>query len=151
MSIKRKVVGNYDIIYAKWKKFPGGGLRWKSTRVHRFAYMLHVKSDLPPEMHHGSRDFQPWIHVELRRGLQWVYKNNPQRCLHHGDNRHGCHWAILYPAGICRSVGSDGLSMPSVRDELCYGAVIELVNVYDSAHNILHGLFPESLQRTGRH
>ena len=45
--------------------------------------------------------------------------------------------------GICRSVVSDGLSMPSGRDELCHGAVIELVNVYDSAHNILHCLFPE--------
>ena len=45
--------------------------------------------------------------------------------------------------GICRSVVSRGLSMPSVRDELCYGAVTELVNVYDSAHNILHCLFPE--------
>ena len=33
--------------------------------------------------------------------------------------------------------------MPSVRDELCNGAVIELVNGYDSAHNILHSLFPE--------
>ena len=46
--------------------------------------------------------------------------------------------------GICRYVDSDGLSMPSVRYELCYGAVIELVNVYDRAHNILHCLFPET-------
>ena len=45
--------------------------------------------------------------------------------------------------GIWRFAISDGLSMPSVRDELCHGAVIELVNVYDSAHNILHCLFPE--------
>jgi len=41
----------YGIIYAKCKQLGGGGLGWRSMRVHRFAYMLHVKSELSPEMH----------------------------------------------------------------------------------------------------
>ena len=44
------LVGNDGIIYAKCKKLPGGGLGWKSTTVHRLAYMVHVKSELPTEM-----------------------------------------------------------------------------------------------------
>ena len=34
------LVENYGIIYAKCEKLPGGGLGWKSTTVHSFAYML---------------------------------------------------------------------------------------------------------------
>lgn len=45
--------------------------------------------------------------------------------------------------GICRSTVSDGIFMPPVRDDMCHGAVIELVNVYGSAHQILHTLFPD--------
>ena len=49
--LKGRLVGNFGIIYAKCEKLPGGGLGWKLTRVHRFEYMLHVKSELPPDMH----------------------------------------------------------------------------------------------------
>ena len=38
---------------------------------------------------------------------------------------------------------ADGVPMPSVRHDLCQGAVVELVEVYGSAHNILHCLFPD--------
>ena len=43
--------GNYGVIYAKCKQLSGGGLGWKLMRVHRLAYMLHVKWELPPDMH----------------------------------------------------------------------------------------------------
>ena len=45
--------------------------------------------------------------------------------------------------GICRSTVSDGVSLPSVRGDMCHGASIELVNVYGNPHNILHCLFPK--------
>ena len=47
------VEGNYDVISVKCRKLPDGGLGWKSMTVHHFDYMLHMKSELPPDMHRG--------------------------------------------------------------------------------------------------
>ena len=44
---------------------------------------------------------------------------------------------------IYRSTVADGVPMPSVRLDICHGAVVELVQVYGNAHNILHCLFPD--------
>ena len=50
-SVRGGLVGNYGVIYVKCKKICGGGLGWKLMRAHQLAYMLHVKSELPPDMH----------------------------------------------------------------------------------------------------
>ena len=50
-SVRGGLVGNYGVIYVKCKQFRGGDLGWKLMRAHRLAYMLHVKSELPPDMH----------------------------------------------------------------------------------------------------
>ena len=45
--------------------------------------------------------------------------------------------------GIFRSTVADGASIPSVRGDLCQGAILELAEVYVPSHDVLHCLFPD--------
>ena len=50
-SLRGWLVGDYGVIYVKCKQLCGGGLGWKLMTAHHLTYMLHVKSEIPPDMH----------------------------------------------------------------------------------------------------